>query len=157
MLPVVVGVVGCVVDVVDRDPVGVSFPVDVLAVSVNVVVDDVLAVVVVDLDVLPVVVRVVFVVDREPVGVHIPVDFPAVSSDVVVDNVLAVVVVDLVLEPDKALFINNSTFPLSEAPLEDDGEDDGEDNEAGAPAAPSRRGGQAESFWSSTMFCWRRG
>ena len=141
MLPVVVGVVGCVaVDVVDRDPVGVSFPVDVLDVSVNVVEDDVLAVVVVDLDVLPVVVRVVFVVDCEPVGVHIPVDFPAVSADVVVDGVLAVVVVDLVLEfdKDKALSINNSSFPLSEALLEDDdGEDAGDDNEAGAPVAPS--------------------
>ena len=108
---------------------------------------------------LPVVVGVVFVVDCEPVGVHIPVDFPAVSADVVVDDVLAVVVVNLVLEvdKDKSLSINNSTFPLSEALLEDDdGEDAGDDNEAGAPAAPSRRGGQAESFWSSTMFCWRR-
>jgi hypothetical protein len=134
VLPVFVGVVGCVVvdDVLDRDPVGVSFPVDVLDVSVNVVVDDIL-------DVLPVVVRVVFVVDREPVGVHIPVDFLAVSADVVVDSVLVVVVVDLVLESDKdkALFINNSAFPLSEALLEDDGEDDGEDNEVGAPVAPS--------------------
>jgi hypothetical protein len=78
VLPVVVGVVGCVVvDVVDRDPVGVSFPVDVLAVSVNVVVDDVLAVVVVDLDVLPVVVRVVnlssnskLLYSKEPARLH---------------------------------------------------------------------------------------
>ena len=124
MLPVVVGVVGCVVDVVDRDPVGVSFPVDVLAVSVtvDVVVDDVLAVVVVELelepDVLPLVVLVEFVVDCEPVDVYIPVDVPSVSSDVVVDDVLAVVLIDCVLESLKALV--NSAFPLSEAPLEDD-------------------------------------
>jgi hypothetical protein len=95
VLPVVVVVVGCVVvddvvDVVDRDPVGVSF----LAVVV------VEVVVVVDLDMLP-------------VGVHVVVD---------VDCVLAVVVVDLVLEfdKDKTLSLNNSSFSLSEALLEDD-------------------------------------
>ena len=145
MLPVVVGVVGCVtVDVVHRDPVGVSFPVDVLDVNVNVVVDDVLAVVL-----LEVVVVVLIDLDVLPVGV-------------VVDGVLAVVVADLLLEvdkvlevdKDKALSLNNSAFSLSEALLEDDdGEDARDDNQAGAPVAPSRRGGQAESFWSS-MFCW---
>ena len=133
VLPVVVVVVGFVV----------------------VVVDDVVVVDVVDCDpvgvsfLAVVVVEVVVVVglDMLPVGVH-----------VVVDGVLAVVVVDLVLEvdKDKTFSLNNSSFSLSEALLEDDdGEDARDDNQAGAPVAPSRRGGQAESFWSS-MFCWRR-
>ena len=73
----------------------------------------------------------------------------AVCFSVVVDDDDAVdigevslVVVVVVVEPvpDQPSSANNAYF-LSEAPLSDEDE------------APSRRGGQAELFWS-TMFCW---
>ena len=94
----------------------------------------------VDDDILPVLVVVVVavcfsvVVDDD--------DAVAVDADIAVVSLVVVVVVVVVVEPvpDQPSSANNAYF-LSEAPLSDEDE------------APSRRGGQAELFWS-TMFCW---
>ena len=100
----------------------------VIVVGFLVVVDDVVVVVDVVIAVVAVEVVVVVVVVVEPVAE---------------DVVLAAFVVDPVPEVDldQPPSLNNSSFLLLEAPLDD------EDN------APSRRGGQAELFWS-TRFCW---
>ena len=65
---------------------------------------------------------------------------------VVKDDALLVVIASTVLDVGDII---NPFFSFLEALSEDDDNDD----EAGAPDAPSCRGGQAEPFWSS-MFCW---
>ena len=94
---------------------------------------------VVDDDFLPVLVVVVVAVCF---SVVVDDDVVVVDADIAVVSLVVVVVVVVVVEPvpDQPSSANNAYF-LSEAPLSDEDE------------APSRRGGQAELFWS-TMFCW---
>ena len=97
----------------------------------------------VDDDLLPVLVVVVVAVCFSVV-VEVVDDDDAVAadSDIASVSLVVVVVVVVVVEPvpDQPSSANNAYF-LSEAPLSDEDE------------APSRRGGQAELFWS-TRFCW---
>ena len=98
--------------------------------------------VVVDDDLPPVLVVVVVVVCFFVVVEVDDDDAVAADSDIALVSLVVVVVVVVVVEPvpDQPSSANNAYF-LSEAPLSDEDE------------APSRRGGQAELFWS-TMFCW---
>ena len=102
--------------------------------------------VVVDDDLPPVLVVVVVVVCFFVVVEVDDDDAVAADSDIALVSPLVVVVVVVVVDVEPVLdqpSSANNSFSLSEAPLSD--EDDEE--------APSRRGGQAELFWS-TMFCW---
>ena len=99
---------------------------------------------VVDDDFLPVLVVVVVAVCFSVVVEVDDDDAVAADSDIALVSPLVVVVVVVVVDVEPVLdqpSSANNSFSLSEAPLSDEDE------------APSRRGGQAELFWS-TMFCW---